>query len=139
MLKFDKLADHEVLIREYPFLNTIKGVVRSRALGNCTEEEIMEHLQDQGVVSCSKLRHMRDGSMVPTDIYLFNFALMERPAFLKISKWHFEINHPYQGKPRQCLNYQHISHIPKYCRRTVPTCCRCGEEGHWHETCIIAV
>ena len=139
LLKISKLADHAVEIREHPFLNTIKGVARSGALGICTEEEIMERLKEQGVVFCRRLRLRRDGSVVPTDTYFFTFALMEKPAFLKIPYWHHELVHPYQEKPRQCLNCQCFSHIAKYYLRTVPTCCRCGEEGHRQETCTNAV
>ena len=44
------IAGHIVIVEEHKHYNMVKGVVRSKAFGACSEEELKEHLMEQGVV-----------------------------------------------------------------------------------------
>ena len=133
--KIKKLAGFNVVIESHRTLNQVKGVVRSKAFGQCTEEQLMQSLEDQGVASIRRMKVKRDGQLVNTDTYVLLFNRNERPKVIKLSDWHGEIVEEYREKPQQCYNCQRFNHIAKYCRREVPTCMQCGQEGHKKTEC----
>lgn len=130
LLKINKLAGKNTEVKPHPTLNTVRGVIRSQTLGACTEEEIVEHLSDQGVLECRRHKIKKNGEWTNTDMYFITFALMERPQILKITDWHHELVEEYKEKPRQCINCYKYGHVAKHCRKKETTCMKCGQDGH---------
>ena len=54
-VKLDKLNGHEVTTAPHKSLNIIKGVVNCSDFVNCSDEEILENLKDQGVVEVKRI------------------------------------------------------------------------------------
>ena len=130
LLEVKNLAGKQTEAKIHPTLNTVKGVIKSRSFGACTEEEIVNHLKDQGVASCYRHKIHRNGELIKTDTYFLNFKLMKLPKTLKITDWHHELVEEYRERPRQCTHCYRYSHLAKFCRHESPTCARCGQQGH---------
>ena len=135
LIQIKHIAGKEIITKIHPTLNTVKGVIKSRSFGACTEEEIVNHLKDQGVISCYRHKIHRNGELINTDTYFINFQLMKLPRILKITDWHHELVEEYKERPRQCNHCYRYSHVAKFCRHELPTCAKCGEQGHRASVC----
>ena len=126
--KVKKLAGFNVVIEPHRTLNKVKGVVKSKSFGKCTEKQVMQSLEDQGVASIRRMKVKRDGQLVNTDTYVILCNRNDRPKVIKLSDWHGEIVEEYREKPQPCYNCQRFNHIAKYCQREVSICMQCGQE-----------
>lgn len=137
--KIKKLANHEVLVTKHKLFNSVKGVVRSRAFGHNTIEEIRENLSNQGVSDVRRVSIRRNNEIIQTDTYILTFELNKLPPIIIYGEFHREIVEEYKHKPQQCYKCQKFGHVAKYCRSEADTCSRCGLQGHVQHDCRNAI
>ena len=65
-------------------LNSSKGVIRTRDLGDLDEEEIASELRDQGVLSIRRITIKKDGNIINTNTYILTFSKPSPPEKLRI-------------------------------------------------------
>ena len=135
VLRITKIATMTVTISSFSRLNTERGIVRSKAMGQCTLEELLECLSDQGVTDIRRMKTRRDGALVDTDTYVLTFRTTTLPKIIKLSAWHSELVDEYVERPRQCFKCQKFGHVAKFCRQDSDTCNNCGEVGHRGDSC----
>ena len=54
-LQMTKLHTYNVITSPHPSLNYLKGIITCSDFSNCTEEEILENLKTQGVISVRRM------------------------------------------------------------------------------------
>ena len=133
LLKMSKIAGITVEVRAHPFLNSSKGIIKSRDLELCTEEEIAEELKDQGVTSVYRIKIRKDKKIIETSTLILTFNKPEIPKEIKAGFLNIKVE-IYIPNPMRCNNCQKFGHLKKHCKKN-EICPRCGEEGHTLETC----
>ena len=135
MLAVRSLAGMPVVVSSFSKLNTERGIVRSKAMGQCTIDELLDCLSDQNVIDIQRMKTRKDGELVEIDTYILTFKATTLPKMIKLSAWHTELVDEYIDRPRQCFKCQKFGHVAKYCRQDLDTCGNCGESGHKRESC----
>ena len=62
-------------------LTTMKGVIRCPDIKECTDEEILEGLKDEGVIKLDRISVFRDGFRKQTGTFILTFS---KPDIIKI-------------------------------------------------------
>ncbi|XP_035824785.1 uncharacterized protein LOC118477432 [Aplysia californica] len=120
-----------VCVQPHRSLNTSKGVIKSRELYGCTEEEMVQEVD--GIVHARRIKIRRDGKEICTNTWILTFNTPTPPTKLDIAYLELEVR-PYIPKPMRCFNCQRFGHTQLRCRRGA-ACPRYGKEGHSGETC----
>ena len=129
------IANLPVAVSPFSRLNTVRGIVRSKAMSQCTQEELLECLSGQRVTEIRRLKAKRDGELVELDTYILTFQTSALPRVVKLSDWHTELVDEYVERPRQCFRCQKFGHVAKHCRQQQDTCGHCGTVGHKRDSC----
>ena len=135
LTKISQIAGHTVKIEKHKHYNTVKGVVRSKAFGHNTIEQIAEDLKNQGVTDVRRVSLRRNEETIKTDTYILSFNLTKLPPIIIFGEFHRELVEEYKYKPQQCFKCQRYGHVAKYCRSEVDICSRCGQQGHVTADC----
>ena len=61
-------------------LNTKKGVIRCPDIKECSDEEILEGLKDEGVIKLDRISVFRDGQRKPTGTFILTFQSRPYPS-----------------------------------------------------------
>ena len=130
LLSVKKLDNKPVTVESHRKFNGAKGVIRSRALGQSTDEELTEHLQGQGVKEVRRVKIKRDSTLIETNTYIITFSSSECPRAIKFTDWHYEKIEEFKHRPQQCFKCQKFGHVAKYCRSEENVCSKCGQVGH---------
>ena len=114
-------------------LNSSKGVIRTRDLGDMDEEEIASELRDQGVLSVRRITIKKDGNIINTNTYILTFSKPSPPERLRIGylSVHVDLFIP---NPLRCFSCQKYGHGRDSCKN-LPACFRCGQQGHDSTDC----
>lgn len=136
LLALSLLDGNAVVVEPHKLFNGAKGVIRSSAFNQCTEEELTEHLRDQGVSEVRRIRIKRDGTLVPTNTYIITFTSSNCPRVIKLTSWHYERVEEYTHRPQQCFKCQNFGHVAKFCRKESERCANCGQWGHTRNSCV---
>ena len=83
LLKANVLIDNNIKVDAHRSLNTCKGVIRSRYLLSCTEEEILGEFKDQSVTSVRRICIFRDGQKRLTATLILTFDSSKVPCLAK--------------------------------------------------------
>ena len=114
-------------------LNSSKGVIRMRDLGDLDEEEIASELLDQGVLSVRNITIKKDGNIINSNTYILTFSKPSPPEKLCIGylSVHVDLFIP---DPLRCFKCQRYGHGRDSCKN-LPACFRCGQQGHDSTDC----
>ena len=123
-----------VSVEPHRSLNTSRGVVKSRDLAGCTEEEMVQEIE--GVTHARRIIVRRDGKEIRTNTWILTFDCPKPPTKLSIEYLELDVR-PYIPNPMRCFNCQRFGHTKQNCRRNA-VCPRCGKEGHSEESCSSA-
>lgn len=134
LMKLETVAGFKVKAAGNEKLNRVRGVVRSTAMTNTSEEDLLEELREQGVHSLRRHIVKKNGTEEPTNMYFVTFNLHTRPSHLNLVWERIRVDE-YKEKPIRCNKCQRFGHVAKYCRRNLLTCARCSEDGHAFKEC----
>lgn len=109
------------------FLNYSKGVITCFELTNCSEEDILNELTNQGVIEVKRIYKKQNGNKVPTRSLILVFENSKLPEYVNFDFLRVKVR-PYDPLPIQCFNCYKFRHFSKNC--SVKLCGRCGEGAH---------
>ena len=128
LLKTTSIGNIPIQITPHKTLNSCKGMVKCPALNPCTEDEIVENLQSQGVTSVRRLIIRKDNTEIKTSTYILEFSLPEPPEKLTVAYFKQPVT-PYYPNPLRCYNCQIFGHHKSKCNRS-PICGKCAQPAH---------
>ena len=133
LLKTKKLFDLQVKISLHGSLNTSKGVIRCQDLGPCTDDEILDNLNSEGVMHVRNIQVCRNGVLRPTHTYVLTFNTPVLPK--KIKAAYLSVNvEVYIPNSLRCYNCQVFGHHEDNCLKK-PVCGNCGGEKYCSDVC----
>jgi len=128
--KVDNFAGIPVKISPHNTLNSSKGIIRCRSLDDCAEEEILDNLQEQGIIAVRRLNSMKQGQLQSTPLIILTFDTPKLPLNIKVGYEIIPVD-TYIPQPLRCQKCQKYGHHVSKCNpRKAVTCPNCGEEGH---------
>jgi hypothetical protein len=127
------IGSFSVQISPHASLNSSKGVISESDLLYSSEEEILENLNDQGVVAVRRITIRRDGKIINTKHIILTFNSPKLPSHITAAYLRCPVR-PYIPNPLRCFQCQRFGHSKFSCRGSV-TCARCAEVGHDAEKC----
>lgn len=133
LLRTKVLAGIEVEVKAHAFLNSSKGIIRSKELEYCTEEEIKNELKSQGITAAYRIKIKKEQKEIPTNTIILTFNKPVAPKEIKVGFLNIKVE-LYIPNPLRCYNCQRFGHLKKHCKRNA-VCPRCGNEGHVLEAC----
>ena len=133
LLKTTKLSltmDNVIPISVSPHysLNTKKGVVRCPDIKDCTDEEILEGLKDEGVIKLDRITVFRDGSRKQTGTFILTFQSQTLPKYIRVGYYRVAVSQ-FIPNPVRCYKCQKFGHTKFNCRKN-EVCNKCGQEDH---------
>lgn len=121
-----------VTVVEHVRLNTSKGVIMCRALNTCSEEEILQHLKEQGVTEIYAVKKTFQGVQKLTGTYFLTFSTTKIPEEVKVAYMNVKVS-PYIPEPTRCFNCLQYGHISKNCTQKERLCINCANPHHTDE------
>ena len=109
-------------------LNTKKGVIRCPDIKDCTDEEILDGLKDEGVIKLERITVFRDGQRKPTGTFILTFQTQVLPKFMKVGYYRVSVSQ-FIPNPIRCFKCQRYGHTKFHCRKN-EVCNKCGQEDH---------
>ena len=97
-------------------LNSTKGVIRCRDLIECSEEEIVTELYDQGVTDAKRIVIKRNGNTIKTSTIILTFRSPNLPNNIKCGYLNVPVD-VYVPNPLRCFKCQKYGHHRNNCRR----------------------
>ena len=139
LAKINELVGEPVNVVTHEYDNQSKGVITRTFLKNCTDEDIVEGLHDEGVIGCRRIiKNAKSPDPKPTSTLILTFNTPNPPDRIEIRCGLKERVRLYIPLPRRCFNCHAYNHTGSKCRKIVPICARCGgavEGDHKPDTC----
>ena len=131
LLKTTCFGGIPVSVERHATLNSSKGVVKSRDLDGCSEEEIVTEVK--GVTHARRIIVRRGDKEIRTNTWVLTFDTPKPPTTLAIEYLNLPVR-PYVPNPMRCFNCHRFGHTKAKCHREA-VCPRCGKGGHSVEQC----
>ncbi|KAG1683682.1 Nucleic-acid-binding protein from mobile element jockey [Nymphon striatum] len=128
LLKTTLFLNIPVTVSPHRSLNFSKGVIRSRELKDCSEDELLTELGNQGITAVKKITVTRDGKKISTGTIILTFNTPEPPKAIKAAYLYIKVE-TYVPNPLRCFKCQKFGHHQATCKREA-ACGRCGEANH---------
>ena len=128
LMNMTNFADNPVQTQLAHRLNTVEGAVRSEALTELSNAELLDELKGQGVVKVQRLKSRNLEKMGPNPTVRLWFAGRTLPQILYCGYMRVQVT-PWIYAPRPCPNCLMYGHSRRACRRRNPRCGRCSG-GH---------
>jgi len=135
LLRSAMIIDVPMRVSPHKSLNYKKGIIRSRDLKGCSDEEILESdgAKQQGITGVKRFKIKKQGQVVDTNTFLITFGLPTLPKCVKLAYLNIPVE-THIPNPMRCFVCQRFGHTKYNCRRQL-TCARCGTEGHDDSSC----
>lgn len=133
LLQANKFLNTPVKIAPHRSLNSSKGVIRCRELRDCSEQEIIDGLEDQNVVAAHKVTITKNDTKTPTNTIFLTFNSPKIPSAIQVGYLNVKVE-PYIPNPIRCFSCQKFGHLSKNCQKP-PVCANCGSTEHSFEFC----
>lgn len=134
ILELKKILDFEIIVEPHKTLNVCKGVVSSRDLLNCSEDEILDNLRNIGVIAVKRINSKKDGNLIPTPSIILTFRKSSLPDRIIAGYLSLRVR-PYIPNPMRCFNCQRFGHISQNCQQP-SVCPSCGKQSHPESECL---
>ena len=133
LLKTTKLnltMDNVIPINVSPHysLNTKKEVIGCPDIKDCSDEEILEGLKDEGVIKLDRILVFRDGQRKPTGTFMLTFQSQTLPKYIRVGYYRVAVSQ-FIPNPVRCYKCQKFGHTKFNCRKN-EVCTKCGQEDH---------
>ncbi|CAH1101754.1 unnamed protein product [Psylliodes chrysocephalus] len=99
---------------------------------NCTEQEILDEIKDQGIIEVKRIKTKRDGALIDTANHILTFNSPKCPNKVKIAFYNLKVR-PYIPSPLRCFRCQLFGHTAIRC--TKEQICVCGKSIHTGKPC----
>ena len=109
-------------------LNTKKGVIRCPDIKDCSDEEILDGLKDEGVIKLDRILVFRDGQRKPTGTFILTFQSQTLPKYIRVGCYRVAVSQ-FIPNPIRCYKCQKFGHTKFNCRKN-EVCHKCGKEDH---------
>uniref|UniRef100_A0A182WFL5 CCHC-type domain-containing protein n=1 Tax=Anopheles minimus TaxID=112268 RepID=A0A182WFL5_9DIPT len=93
-----------------------------------TDEDILNNLKNQNVVSVRRFTRKMNNEIVPTNVFLLRVNSTKVPPFIRLGPLQVATR-PYYPKPMLCYNCAHYGHTKMSCKAE-QTCSNCGTSSH---------
>ena len=133
LLTITAMNDIPVEVFPHKTLNFTKGVVRSFQLANIETDELVNELEDQGVVEAIRISSKRNGIKVPTSTVILKFKRAQLPDHIKAGYHRIKVS-PYIPNPLRCFNCQKFGHHISNCKKA-KICAKCALSDHGENPC----
>ncbi|KAG1682981.1 RNA-directed DNA polymerase from mobile element jockey [Nymphon striatum] len=133
LLKTKSFFDIPVTVTPHSSLNYSKGVIRSRDLKDCSEEELLTELADQGVTAVKKIIISKNKKKITTGTIIFTFNTPEPPKSIKAAYLNIKVER-YIPNPLRCFKCQKFGHHQTSCKGEA-ACGKCGGANHSDDGC----
>ena len=106
---------HNLKIKTYPHktLKSSKGVMRNKELSQCSREEILTELKNQGITDIKRITIKKENQPVQANIYILNFNSPTIPKEIKISYINKKKIEQYIPNPLRCFKCQKFPNLSK--------------------------
>lgn len=125
ILTIKTLLGLEVSVAAHPTLNHARGVIRHRELAMCTDDELLDAFQSQGVIAI--YRFPRRGENGGSSLASLTFNTRKLPEYVHFLSERVPVSR-YFSTPRRCGNCQRFGHLKASCTRELT--CACGHPNH---------
>ena len=126
-----------VKVEPHPTKNTVKGVITCQDLRGVSEDEIVEGMEEQGVLAARRIRRRdrreRGGDLVDTDSVILTFNCTNLPDRVKVGYLSVRVR-LYIPDPVRCYKCQAFGHVSQRCREQ-QRCAVCAESDHEAKDC----
>jgi hypothetical protein len=133
LLRCNMIVNIPVRIHPHKSLNSTRGVIRCNLLRDCTGDQIVEELKDQGVSHVRRILITKEGNRVPTNTLILTFMGTTLPVELTVGFMKVKVD-PFIPNPMRCFKCQKFGHHRDSCRNE-PKCAKCGESEHEDSDC----
>ena len=130
LLKTTMLASVPVQCSPHRTLNTCKGVVRSFESMTCTEDELLDWLRPQGVVSVKQVMSRKSSPAKLTPVLFLTFNRQTLPKSVTVGFEFCKVD-PFVPNPLRCFKCQGFGHHSNACKKET-VCASCGSPDHTH-------
>ncbi|GFO00317.1 poly(a) RNA polymerase, mitochondrial [Plakobranchus ocellatus] len=113
-------------------LNSSKGVIRSRDLRCCPEEEMVEELS--GVTHARRIKVRRGEDKIQTDTVVLTFDSPKPPSRIRAGYLTLDVR-PYVPLLMRCYKCQRYGHGKDRCKKPAAVCVGCGKGGYVERDC----
>ena len=113
--------------------NSSRGVISCRDLCDVPDDEILEGLQDQGVIQVKRLLRKGESRSSDSGTFLIHFAGKTLPEKVRVGWMSIKVR-PFTPNPVRCFKCQVFGHVANKCRGE-ERCGRCAEHGHKSTAC----
>ena len=73
-------------------LNTKKWVIRCLDIKDCSDEEILDGLKDEGVIKLDRILVFRDGQRKPTGTFILTFQSQTLPKYIRVGYYRVAVS-----------------------------------------------
>ncbi|KAG1713966.1 hypothetical protein GQR58_002026 [Nymphon striatum] len=131
--KIKILFNIPVTVSPHSSLNYSKGVIRSRELKDCSETELLQELESQGITSVKKISISKNGKRITTGTIILTFNSPEPPKAIKAAYLNVSVDR-YIPNPLRCFKCQKFGHHQTSCKHNA-VCGKCGDPNHSDDGC----
>lgn len=132
LLGISNFGDWVVKVVPHRTLNYCKGVITCRDLINCTTDEILENLKEEGVTDVKRITVKRNGEMVNTASLILTFDCPSLPDSIRAAMYKLPVRR-YVPAPNRCFRCQKFGHFASFCKDE--QICVCGRPPHEGQPC----
>ncbi|GBM88071.1 hypothetical protein AVEN_78021-1 [Araneus ventricosus] len=126
--KLNKIGNIEVTVTPHRTLNYSKGVISESEFQRDFEEDLLDCLKDQKVISVRRITIKKNGQNFPTKHLILTFNTPVLPKSVKIAYINCNVKH-YIQNPLRCFKCQRFGHTLTACR-SKQNCARCSLPDH---------
>ncbi|GBM64978.1 hypothetical protein AVEN_251011-1 [Araneus ventricosus] len=131
--KLKKIGNIEVTVTPHRTLNYSKFVISESEFQRDLEEDLLDCLKDQKVISVRRITIKKNGQNFPTKHLILTFNTPVLPKSVKIAYIHCNVKH-YIPNPLRGFKCQRFGHTLTACR-SKQNCARCSLPDHDSNNC----
>ena len=122
--------DNVIAISVFPHysLNTKKGVIRCSDIKDCTDEEILEPLKDEGVIKLDRITVFRDAFRKQTGTFIFTFQSQTLPKYIMVGYYRMAVSHLFLIQS-DAINVRNLATLNSTAEKN-EVCNKSGQEDH---------
>ena len=131
LLNAEYLNDLPIDVEAHVSLNRSRGVVKSKELEGCSEQDLVDNID--GVIAARRVVIRRGEKEIKTHSWVLTFDSSKPSASLTVEFLKLNVR-PFVPNPMRCFNCHRFGHSKDHCKREA-VCPRCGKGGHLEENC----